>query len=25
VQRPFPNTGTGLLALARLDGRLPQP
>jgi len=25
VQRAFPNTGTGLLALARLDGRLPQP
>jgi len=25
VQRAFPNTGTGLLALARLDGRPPQP
>lgn len=25
VQRAFPNTGTGLVVLARLDGRLPQP
>ena len=25
AQRPFPNNGTGLLALARLDGRQSQP